>query len=388
MKDRLEGYRDVDFLDYQPYEKVVRVFGEPGGKGVCSCITTYYPNGQLQQMLEVKGGRACGAYREYFASGQIRIEAHLMGGSPEIDETAQASWIFDGVASAWDEEGNLVAQVPYQKGELDGLYTEYHPDGTVSSSMPYVRGELEGVAERWFASGALAWQANYRGGLLDGRVVTFWSEEQLAAEESFQKGLLEEGRYYNEEGALEEEVVRGEGFCVTFDDEGHKVVHQVQSGAPSGVVKQYGERGQLLRLYRVAEGQKVGEEIYYYDPPFPTDEEIANGVASPKLSMQWHDGEIQGRVKSWYPSGQLESQREMSHNRRNGVSTAWYEDGSLMMIEEYSNDLLWKGEYYRRGSNQPVSRVVEGSGTATLFDKSGFTVRKINYVEGEPDEPS
>ena len=81
----------------------------------------------------------------------------------------------------------------------------------------------------------------------------------------------------------------------------------------------------------------------------------------------------------------MESQREMSGNTRNGVSTAWYRDGQLMMIEEYESDKLKKGDYYRKGHKQPLSQVINGEGTVTLFDSEGNYLRKIPYVNGKPD---
>lgn len=371
-KERLDRYRAVDFLDHQPYEKVVRLFSE--GDGTFSCITSYHPNGELHRYLEVRNGRALGSYREYDTAGELRIEAQLIGGAPDIDEAAQASWLFDGVASAWDERGNQIASIPYRKGELDGLYTEYHPSGAVAASLPYQKGKLEGVAERRFSSGGLAWQASYAAGQLDGFARSFWPNGQLAAEERFRKGRLEEGRYYSRKGQLEEEVVLGSGFRIFINGEGCKEVHQVRDGVADGTVKEYGSEGQLIRLYQTYKGEKSGEEIYY------------DAEERPKLSIQWSGGEIYGEVKSWYPSGQLESRREMAKNRRNGVSTAWYPDGSLMMIEEYRSDRLLKGEYYRKGGAAPVSRVSDGAGVAMVFDSNGLLVRRVNYCDGEPDE--
>ena len=104
------------------------------------------------------------------------------------------------------------------------------------------------------------------------------------------------------------------------------------------------------------------------------------------LSITWFKNKIQGLVKSWYPNGQLESQREMADNRRTGILTAWYADGSLMLMENYEQDLLAKGEYFKRGDSFPVGTVYNGEGTATIFDCTGVFVRKINYHCGKPEE--
>ncbi|MCB1136152.1 MAG: hypothetical protein KDK78_07790, partial [Chlamydiia bacterium] len=73
-------------------------------------------------------------------------------------------------------------------------------------------------------------------------------------------------------------------------------------------------------------------------------------------------------------------------NKKQGMCTAWYEDGSLMFVEEYDKDRLIQGKYLRPGEHTPISRVAEGSGIATLFDADGKFIRKICYEDGEPVE--
>lgn len=69
---------------------------------------------------------------------------------------------------------------------------------------------------------------------------------------------------------------------------------------------------------------------------------------------------------------------------KEGTAFAWYQDGSRMLIEEYENDLLILGRYYKKGDNEPVSRVKEGDGIATLYDPKGNFVKKIPYRKGIP----
>ena len=90
-------------------------------------------------------------------------------------------------------------------------------------------------------------------------------------------------------------------------------------------------------------------------------------------------------VKTWYPNGSPESQREMANNAKNGVLTAWYRDGNLMMIEEYENDKLVRGDYFKKEERIPVSQVIGGKGTVTIFDADGHFVQKIAYVNGKPE---
>lgn len=385
-KERVDRYRSTDFLQPQPYEKVVRVFSRDASGNVPSCVTTYYPNGQLERVLEVCNGRALGLYREYFPNGQVASEVQVIGGVGELSPGAERSWVFDGPAKSWDEDGNLLAVIPYAKGEIDGLSIEYYPGGRLKASTPFCRGAIEGVAEEHFPDGCVKSQIAYLNGRCEGRARTFWSGDQLALQEEYSEGLLATGLYWDRAGALEEEVKFGNGFRVIYNEEGCKEVHQYADGLPCGLVKVYGRRGQLVRLYHIKGDVKHGEEVYFYDSPFQALKERGESVDRPKLSIHWHEGEIQGEVKTWYPTGQIESQREIGHNKKGGISTAWYSDGSLMLVEEYANDQLTKGEYFPRGSTLPISRVTKGCGVATIFDAEGALVRRVVYVDGEPDD--
>jgi len=106
----------------------------------------------------------------------------------------------------------------------------------------------------------------------------------------------------------------------------------------------------------------------------------------PKLSLTWDRGVLHGTMKTWYNNGQLESQRQMSKNKKNGTNCAWYKDGSLMMIEEYEEDILLKGRYYKPNCNKPISTIENGMGVATLYDNKGIYLRKVKYIKGKPEE--
>ena len=144
----------------------------------------------------------------------------------------------------------------------------------------------------------------------------------------------------------------------------------------------YREEGSLEAKYLLRNGKKEGQEWNYYYPS--NQEEWKN--PQPMLCIDWVDDEIHGIVRTWYVNGKLESEKEMNHNKKQGISIAWYRDGSVMLIEEYENDLLVSGKYLKKGEENPLSRVVGGSGIVTLFGPDGDFLRKIEYRKGKPSE--
>jgi len=147
-------------------------------------------------------------------------------------------------------------------------------------------------------------------------------------------------------------------------------------------VGEFDESGDLHSTYHIKNGKKIGEEIIY----FSSMEQLGD-KQKPKLSISWDDGLVHGTVKTWYPNGQLQSQRDFCRNKKMGPSLSWYKDGSLMLLEEYEEDRLVKGQYYKRNALDTISNVINGSGIATLYDENGIFLRKISYIKGEPVDP-
>ncbi len=373
--DRLSDFNKTDFLTPQPYQKVSRVYGRDKGGNIPSCITSYHPNGQVKQYLEAMNNRALGAYKEWHPNGQIKIESHVIGGMADLNTQAEESWLFDGMNKAWDEEGHLLAEIFYVKGELEGEARYFHKNGTLWKVSPFTKNALHGTQKVFLEDGSLFQTTDFVNGIKEGQAKRYWTLNQLAFEETYLGGKLLKGLYLNMDGKAISEIVDGRGYKAIFGKTSMIELHEYRHGVEDGLVKIFDEKGTLVRLYEVKNGEKEGEEVTYFVSP-----------EKPRLSMHWHEGMLHGIVKTWYENGQLESQKEMSQNKRNGMATAWYKNGALMLVEEYENDKLLKGEYYRMGDSQPLSKVDKGRGLATLFDKNGTYLKKIYYQESRPIE--
>ncbi len=374
-KDRLGEYNRTNFLAPQPYQKVMRVYGREKSGDVRAQITSYHPNGEIKQYLEASNNRANGQYCEWFPNGQLKIQAYVIGGAADLNTGAEESWLFDGLNHAWDEEGHFIAEIPYSKGVISGVAHFYHPNGNLWKETPYSKNCIHGEQKIYLSDGTLLQKTEYKEGLKDGEAVRYWDNEQVAYYEISVQGNLSEAAYYNFSGQLVSEIKNGTGFRAIFDKEGVQELQEFKKGVQDGVVKVFDNSSRLARTYSIEREEKVGEEIDY----FP-------GTKQNKLLLTWHKGVLQGPVKTWYKEGNLESQREMSQNKKNGLLTAWYRTGALMMVEEYDCDQLLKGEYYRMGEKIPISKIENGKGVATLFNSDGNFLKKIHYESGRPVE--
>lgn len=378
-KERLEQYQNTDFLKSQPYQKVMRNYAKNKRGETLSLITSYYPNGQIKQYLELINNSAYGPYWEWHENGQPKLHAFVIGGMGDLGPTSERSWLFEGISKAWSEDGTLLCEIPYEKGIMSGVSVYYHSSGYINKKIPLKEGKIEGCLEKYEKGGALLESISYKDGKRDGQSTILYPGGNKAALETYKEGALMTGVYFDKEGIEIAEVEEGLGKQALFEMGRLQEIRTINEGIPEGEVLQYDDAGLLICKYHIKDGEKNGEETEYY--PYKRGKE-----PKPRLMVSWYQDKIQGVVKTWYPNGRQESKREMSDNKKNGWLTAWYEDGAIMMIEEYDADVLKKGTYFKKGEKTPVSEIREGKGVATLFDSQGNYLKKITYQQGHPKE--
>lgn len=372
-EERLGHFNKVDFTAPQPYKQVVRVYSNKETNQKNSKITSYHPNGSLWQYLEVIDTRAYGQYKEYWPNGKLSMHAYVIGGPASLAREDQKKWLFDGETMAYDEDGNLIGRFVYLKGILEKEGFHYYPTGKIKKQIPYLHGEIEGEEITYFKNGQIKSKITFQQSQKEGPAFSYFKNGKIKLKESYQKNNLLDGYYFNEKQELISSVTDGKGFKSFIKNKQLKQQVEYLDGKPFGLVKLFGLQEKLIRIYHQNNGKKEGEEIEFYQEN------------QPKISLQWADDQIQGVVKTWHENGQMASLAEWQGNKKNGLSSAWYEDGSLMLVEEYENNQIQKGQYYKKGEKKPVSTIVEGKGSATLFDKHGNFLKKITYVQGQPE---
>ncbi len=377
-KDRLANFKKVDFETPQPYQKVLRVYGKDGTGKTRSVITSYHDNGHIWQSINIIDGRAQGNYSEWHPNGQLKLDAHIIEGIADLTDAAQSSWVFEGESKVLDTEGHLIAQIQYAKGVLDGISYYYFPEGKVFKEVPFIQGQIHGTATIFNKEGTIVEKSTFEKGIKVGESVGFFEEGLCCFKENYnEKGLLLTAAYFDKQGTVIAEIKNGAGFQAIFEEQHLTNLVEYNAGLPDGLLKTFDKEKNLHSTCRMKAGKKEGEEIIYNK---------AN-PSLPRLSLTWHEDALQGQAKTWYEDGMIESQRELNGNKKEGLAFAWYKNGALMLMEEYANDLLTKGTYYKKNDKKPISSVENGKGIATLFDGKGNLLKKINYEKGKPELP-
>ncbi|MCI5051675.1 MAG: hypothetical protein MRY21_00895 [Simkaniaceae bacterium] len=376
-EERLERYQKSDFSSPQPYTKVVRVFkrddkGRSPGK-----VTTYHANGQLWQSLDVVNGRANGWFVEYHDNGKKKMQARVIEGKGELDEEAMLGWVFDGEGFIWDNCGNLTVEAMYENGKLEGKLIYYYPSGKVQMVHPYVHNELHGTQLTYDKKGNVLTRCNFSKGLQDGTTEHEGDENWPHYWESYKEGKLLEGTYYSKDEEILSRVENGKGIRLLFKNGDIYRRETIKNGIVEGEVWLYNSNI-LENYFTLKDGKKHGQEWVYYPPLGEQFIEL-----DPKMMIEWYEGEMHGTVKTWYRGRKLESQRDMVRNCKHGLSTCWYPNRDIMLVEEYDEGKLLKGKYLKKNDKVPVSEVKGGNGIATIYDSDGYFVRKIKYAQGK-----
>lgn len=382
-QDQLQKLHSVDFLQKQPYKKMLRIFSKKDQAGQKCILTTYHPNGFLWQYLEGEDLTANGPYLEYYPNGKKKIEASVIAGPCDVTPSAQYEWKFDGLSVVFNQDGKVVAEIPYENGELHGEAKYYSSNEKLEKTISYVRGMMNGEMNEFFSDGSLKKKEMYQQDLLHGHALGYFQGEEPAYIEEYDQGHLIEGIYYNRDGTILSSVHSGFGKKAIFKNNSLQSLIEYKRGQVEGKISTFLPTGELLCEYHWKDGKKEGEEIEYY--LFKEMENLPAQTQSPKLSITWRNGSIEGMIKTWYENGSTQSQKEVVQNKKNGHAICWYKDGSLLCMEEYENDLLQEGKYFKLGEKDPVSFVKNGAGIATIYDgKTGHFLRKIKYEHGKP----
>jgi antitoxin component YwqK of YwqJK toxin-antitoxin module len=377
-KERLTLYKNIDYLKPQPYQKVLRIFSKDSQGRNLSKVTSYHANGELWQYLEAIDGRAHGSYKERYPNGKLRIEATIIEGVADINELAQNSWVFDGCSMVYNEQGSLTAKMHYNKGLLDGATTYYFDTGAIEKIEPFSQGLPHGDVIVYDQLHNIRDKIPYERGQKNGEAIGYFSDGKIRYKESYQKDSLINAEYFSLDGNLLANIADGVGTQIIYEGDLLKTKASIRNGLLDGKVEIYSKKGILEKFYTAKGEKKHGEEVIYYP------KENNGSLLLPKLSLMWQDDVLHGSVKSWYENAQMESQKELCNNKKNGHSIAWYRNGDIMLIEDYENELLIKGSYYKRGERNPVSSVDSGNGLATIYDQNGIFLKKISYEKGKP----
>jgi len=122
-------------------------------------------------------GRMHGAYRSWFANGQMEGEAYFEKG------------VREGRARLWNKDGQMIKETRFREGLADGPATEWYPNGKMERRTSWRAGKRHGEIETWFSSGQRKGVGNYDQGERSGTFVVWWESGKKRQETNYKRGV-------------------------------------------------------------------------------------------------------------------------------------------------------------------------------------------------------
>jgi antitoxin component YwqK of YwqJK toxin-antitoxin module len=258
----------------------------------------------------------------YIDDGRRSRAQHFRGDGSLMAEGIYLGQAKDSVWRYFDEQGALRKIEPFQKGELHGEVITYYPDGKVAEKENWANGILHGSSKIWFANGNLRTELEYVNGKAEGKMITYRPNGRKEYEGNVKNGERNGSWFhFNSDGSihmkmlyrnglLKQEVRENGTFTELFPDERPRAEYTYKSGKKEGPfveyhdngkwvmkpvpaeqaatsadlqrelvgqtkkreghykndllegeVKEYDERGKLVKVTKYAAGEAVGEEV-------------------------------------------------------------------------------------------------------------------------------
>jgi antitoxin component YwqK of YwqJK toxin-antitoxin module len=281
----------------------------------------FYSNGRIKNEATYVDDLLNGYYKEYDEKGNLVLTMLYDKGAivksrvedePEIE-----------ISNKYDQNGKLIYSGPFRKNVPVGTHREYGPDGKVTNSFIYNDNGLkisEGIVDE--------------AGNRNGKWKDFSSSGKIQAEGQFQDNRRSgQWKFYSDSG----KVVQTGSF---------------NAGRPDGIWKWYYDNGAVLREEEYFQGERDGGYIEYA----PDGKVIAQGqyMAGEKNgTWKYNAGDYteegnyitglkDGMWKDYYPNGKLKFKGNFVQGNPDGTQTFYYEDGRIKEEQNFENGIRQK----------------------------------------------
>ncbi len=349
-------------------------------------ILLYHENGQVKRSYSFKDGEANGWLLEYSANGQKTREVMLKDGNLDGLET---EWYSDGSKSSeynydnGEREGEFVSyynngQVyrrgKYKSDKLVGLVEEFHIDGSLSETEEYDEsGKMNGTYKDFDQEGNLLTQMEYKRGEIYS-YQQFDRNGKLLREETRKGGKFEFEGFYNDgvQRLIGMYDAEGEGQKIGewkyFDRNGMlSSVENFDENGKNGVAKSYASNGQKTYEATYLDNELNGEIRWYYD------------FGKLKREGQVNDGLYCGEFRSYFGDGTMSAKNYYIDGYYHGKQYYYTVDGELERIDTYANGKKMNVELHFEGNAYHQTRLDSGKGVYELKFPHGETMGRIEF---------
>jgi hypothetical protein len=148
-----EGCDHVELLEKLNELKDTRVSWLIRKLKLTAIDTHWHINGSISSEQMYIDGHQNGFYRVFFESGNKRIDGAM---------SSNHEW--HGLRREWDDNGQLLREANFVKGDLHGLDRHWFPNGLPRHECNYINGVRDGVQLQWLSNGKLYLMSSFMRG--------------------------------------------------------------------------------------------------------------------------------------------------------------------------------------------------------------------------------
>jgi antitoxin component YwqK of YwqJK toxin-antitoxin module/glutaredoxin len=159
----------------------------------------FFENGRLAEEASVEKGRFEGVLKRYFENGSLEEERHYRNGIEE----GPSRWFYP--------NGRVKREMNFKNGNLNGEMKAFYENGTLREQWNFKAGKLDGTGFLYYENGVLKSEENFQDDLPIGIARKCYETGTLREEVFYQNGAIERARFFDTEGLLQQDEIRGEG---------------------------------------------------------------------------------------------------------------------------------------------------------------------------------
>lgn len=275
----------------------------------------YYESGELAVEISFRDDKREGILKGYGKNGNLEVVFNYKNGQPE------------GIAKAYYESGELRGVINFLNGLLEGVSKEYYKSGRLQKEEHYKKGKFEGKSKSYYESGKLLSEENYKDDKLNGKAIYYYENGKPSSGSNFKNGELDGiSKDYYDNGKLwsEENYKNGKLNGISrryYENSKLRSEENYKDAKLDGISKTYKENGEIIFDDIWVNGERYISKFYQ------------NGriVSEKRYKVPRFEYEYIG----YYENGKVRENSFYISGKKEGRSSIYFEDGSLICIDTY-----------------------------------------------------
>ncbi len=327
-------------------------------------ITCY--NKEKKEIGKFPEKRGIVEFKLFSADGKVTLLGKLKNGLKE------------GLWKKYDENGILIYEENYEKGEYEGNVKNYYKNGNISTYCEYKEDDKNGLYQSFYRDGTLKQEGYYGKDNMEGYWYTYYNNGNISEKKNYlndkQNGFQEEFNYFGKKTIAS---FYENGFLISNEmiDTNGVIYSQDSLINGNGMIKRKNLNGTLALKALFLSGHWKDTVVSF------------NGKGIKTFEGFYLNGRRDGLQNWYFDNGVLKSSTFYKYGDEEGLSKDFNEKGELNIETKYQNGRTEKMiYYYPNGKPEIVFNYEDGErfGHAKYFTMDGQFAFQILYQNSIP----